>query len=244
MTVKVIDAVQLDGAKVAGSELADTTNDLARRLGSTLVIATTADLEQAVIDRSAIGDAIKRVEEFFEVPIKMAYELHRTLTSRRRNILGPLQLVDRQKADAIADFKRRADAERAVREREQADQRRRDDEARAASEAAQLERDGQPALAAAVMAEAIAAPTPVVALPDVTKQVAGLKFRRTWHWRYASGPADVDQTPPHVLARALAIVPREFLTLDERKVQTYVNAMKQSAQVPGLEFFYTDDPVR
>jgi hypothetical protein len=244
VTIKVIDAGQLDSAKVVGAELADTTGDLAIRLSAPLTIDTVADLHQAVDDRRTVDDAIERVEAFFDQPVKMAYELHRTLTSRRRDILAPLLTVKKQIGDAISRFKIRADLERLEQERQQADERRRADEARAASEAAQLEHDGQHQLAAAVMAEAIAAPTPVVALPDVTKQVAGLRFRRSWHWRYMGGPSEVAKTPPQILARSLSLVPREFLTLDESKVQRYASAMKQSASVPGLEFFYTDDPVR
>ena len=62
-------------------------------------------------------------------------------------------------------------------------------------------------LAEAVLAEAIDAPPTVVSLPDATKTVAGLKFRRRWLWRYAGGPKNVTDTPQAVVARTMAIIP-------------------------------------
>jgi len=95
-----------------------------------------------------------------------------------------------------------------------------------------------------VIAEAVSAPLPVVALPDVTKSVEGLRFTRTWHWRYAGGPRDVKQTPPEVRARSLRMLPREFMTADESKLTKFATGMKDTARVPGIEFYFVDTPRR
>jgi hypothetical protein len=39
-------------------------------------------------------------------------------------------------------------------------------------------------------------------------------------------------------------VPREFCAVDTVKLGRYATAMKDSAKVPGVRFFYVDDPVR
>ena len=99
-------------------------------------------------------------------------------------------------------------------------------------------------MAAAVLAEAIAAPAPVVVLPDATKAVDGLKFVRRWLWRYAGGPADLKQTPPAVLARTMQLIPREYLCVDEKKVGAIARSSKGTIKIPGIEIYFVDEPVR
>lgn len=233
-----------DLALQAGAELEETTMSLAQRLRTSVEIRDTVDLEQAVADRQSIGDAIARVEDHFEPLTKAAYHTHRLLCDRRKDILAPLQKVDQVLSRAISAYKLAADREREAREQALSEQRRKDEQERAASAAAALESSGQPELAAAVISEAIAAPAPAVSLPDTTKDVRGLKFRRYFRWRYAGGPADISQTPGTVVLRTMSVVPREFLTLDVQKISAYASAMKQAAKIPGIEFYYTDEPVR
>lgn len=226
-----------------GDELRDDALQLVQRIGND-PLQSTVDLEQAVIDRELIGGAIRRVEQFFGPLKKMAYDLHRAICDRENAIAKPLRALDKQRAGAISAYKALRDRERDEREQALSEQRRREAEAHAAAEAAQLEARGQPELAAAVVAEAIAAPAPAVSLPDETKSVEGLKFRRRWLWRYVGGPADVSATPAPIVARTLAIIPREFLTLDEVKLNGYARAMKSAGKIPGIEIYSVDDPVR
>jgi hypothetical protein len=174
----------------------------------------------------------------------MAHKLHQALCDQESEILRPLQRLDALKRSAIAAFKNREDEDRRQRERAEAEQLRRQREETAAREAAALEAEGEHATAAAVIEEAITAPAPVVVLPDTTRTVEGLHFTRRWCWRYAGGPADVRNTPPDVLARALAMLPASFLMIDEKKIGAYARSMKASARVPGIEFYAVDDPRR
>jgi hypothetical protein len=223
----VVDFNQPHTARGIGGELAADTTALVTRVG---VVAVTdrASLEQAVLDRQAIGASVKRVQAFFEPFKSSAYKLHRMLCDRENEILGPLLRLDQAMRDGIAGFKAAEDRARDQREREERDRRRREEEDRAALEAAALEAAGDHALAAAVVDEAIAAPAPVVVLPDATKGVDGLKFTRRWLWRPANA----------------ALVPREFLCLDEKKIGAYARAMKGSGAIAGIEIYFVDDPVR
>ena len=85
---------------------------------------------------------------------------------------------------------------------------------------------------------------PVVALPDALRTIDGLTFRRRWTWKYAGGPAVVKDTPPDVLARALAKIPPEFLMVDEKKIGAYARSMKASGSIPGIQIYFVDDPLR
>jgi len=199
-------------------------------------------LERAVSVRDVIGAKQKEIVAKLAKPKKWAHGLHAWFCELERTALAPLNKLDAYEAQQIRAFKQQQDRERQQREREEADRQRRDRETRAAAEAAALERDGETAMAAAVVQEAISAPTPVVTLPDVTRGVA--KFVRRYKWKYAGGPEYVATTPPDVVARTLRLIPREFTCVDEIKMGAYARSMKGTGVVPGIEFFHSDDPVR
>jgi hypothetical protein len=223
----VLDFNQPDTAKAVGGDLAVDTLALVERVGI-VHVCDRPSLEQAVLDRRAIGATVKRVEAFFAPFKTTAHRLHKMLCDRENEILGPLLQLDRAMRDGISTFNANEARERQQREREESDRRRREDEERATREAAALEAAGDHALAAAVVEEALTAPAPVVVLPDITKGVEGLKFVRRWLWRTTH----------------TEIVPRDFLCLDEKKINGYVRSMKGSGRIPGIEIYYVDDPVR
>lgn len=226
-----------------GTELTLSARELTDRIGSA-PIATLGDCEQAVIDRQLIGDLIKRGGEYFDPLVQSAHHTWRMLCDRRNEFLHPLQRRDDERRQAIGDFKIARDRERQAHEREIAEQQRREREAQATAEAAALETAGDPDMAAAVIDAAVIEPAPVVVLPDEMKTIPDLTFRRRWCWRWRNGPADIKQTPPQVLAAALAQLPAAFLMPDEKKIGAFVRSMKGSAAIPGVDVYYVDDPIR
>ena len=227
-------------ARALGAELAPVTHSLAERLADTAVIDI-ASCDQAVLDREQLRDAITRVNNFFEPYKKMAFALHKALCDGQNDIIKPLQALDQLKRDAITRFNAEQQRRRWEREQALAEDQRREQEARAASEAAALEARGEPALAAAVVDEAISAPAPVVVLPN---DLAHVRFRRRWCWKFSGGPAEIKRTPADVLKRALDGMPREFLCIDEAKIGGYVRSMKASGKIPGIDIYAVDDPIR
>lgn len=240
---KVLDFNKPDTAAHLGGELEQTALALAQRTRG-LAITDRVGCEQAVLDRQSIGDAIKRVEEFFAPFKKMAYDLHKALCNRENAVLLPLRNVDAERQTAIRTFNDAQTRIREAEERKRAEQARRDDEARAAAEAAALEVAGDHEMAAAVMEEAIAAPMPVITLPTLKEQVAGLKTVRRWYWRFPGATGEVKTSPPAVVARTMQLIPREFLKIDEQKLGAHVRTMQGAAKIPGIQVYYVDDPVR
>lgn len=238
----VVDFNEPTSASRVGGELATTALSLAMRVRQTATVIDVVSLEQAALDRQALGDAMKRVEEFFRPLKAMAHQLHAALCDREREILEPLRTADREKVDAIKVFHVTEQRERLRRQEAEAEARRRDDQDRAALEAAKLEQQGEHALAAAVVEEAIAAPTPVVVYPDPVAEV--VSFTRYWRWKYQHGPTDITKTPPALITRTLALVPKEFLCLDEKKIGAYARSMKASGHIPGIDIYATDEPKR
>jgi hypothetical protein len=177
--------------------------------------------------RQAIGERQKRIADQLAKPKSWAHGLHAWFCGLERSALAPLQILDAFEREQIRSFNDEQTAVREARERAIAEARRLADQARATSEAAALERIGEHQLAAAVVAEAIAAPPPMVVLPNDVK-AAGQSFRRRWTFEV------VDESE----------VPRDFCVVDTVKLGRYAVAMKDSAKVPGVRFFYVDDPVR
>jgi hypothetical protein len=215
-----------------GAELEQETKLAVGRLAN-VKIATVADLEQAVFDRQDLGARTKAVQAFFEPFKKQAHALWRGLCDRENAVLGPIVALDDKLKRAITDYKTEQDRLKREEEQRQANERRRQDEARAAEEAAHLERSGDHAMAAAVIETALAAPAPIVVLPDRTK-VEGLKFRTEWKWRYVNNDR----------ARAEQLIPREYMCSDEKKIGAYGRTMKETAKIPGIEFYSEQIPVR
>ena len=71
-------ALALIALAYVGAELAVTSLSLVDRLGA-IEVTDRASLEQAVLDRQQIGEATKRVQEFFRPLKQMADRLHKAL---------------------------------------------------------------------------------------------------------------------------------------------------------------------
>lgn len=226
-----------------GADLATQATALAVRLQRG-AITTGDELAAAVADREQLGLMRRQVVEYF-APIKaMAYQLHKALCSKEHAILHPIDACDKAIATAMSAFKADQDRARLEREREEQARRQRELEAMALHDAAALESDGDRDLAAALVDQAIATPPKtIVILPDPVKD-AGATFVTRWKWRYVGGPVDVKATPAAVVSRAVDLLPREFLTPDTAKIGAYVRAMKSSGEIPGIEIYAVDEPVR
>jgi hypothetical protein len=212
--------------------------DGAALVQSTIAPITTREELQAVVGlRQDLAARVKVVVEFFKPFKSQAHQLHQQLCDREGLLIAPLQQYDAACAAAIRDYKVITDRQREADERAAQEQARRDQQARAVADAAALEAQGQPALAAAIIEEALVTPAPVVVLPDPLK-VKGLSFTRVWKWRPAGGT-----TPAHY-ARAVSVVLRQYLTLDTKKLDGYATSMKDTASIEGLEFYYEDRPNR
>jgi hypothetical protein len=191
-----------------------------------IAVVDLGTLERAAAVRTAIGEKTKAIVAQLAKPKSWAFGLHKWFCGLEAAALAPYEFLDAYEREQIRVFHDAQSRARQQRERELAEQRRREDEARAAAEAAALERAGEHDLADAVMEEAIAAPLPVVVLADDVTAIQ--KFRRSWKWRLVKPE----------------LVPREFLIVDTVRLNKYATAMRESAQVPGVEFYPVDEPIR
>ena len=153
-------------------------------------------------------------------------------------------VCDRETAvlDPIVKFEMTAKTNRLRLERQEAEARRREEQRlaeearrqeqeRLAREAADLEQRNEPELARQVLEQAVHAPAPVVVLRPTLPPTKGISSRPNYQWRPVGGDT------AEARARAVSLVPRDFLKLDEVKLNAYAKAHGTSGRIPGIEFF-------
>jgi hypothetical protein len=165
---------------------------------------------------------IKEVEAYFRDDKARAYALWQSQCKKERAALSTVEAESTRLRGERQTWKSEQDRLQREREREAALVAHRAEQARLLAEAALAEQQHQPELAAAIVEEAITAPAPVVVLPSYVPK--DLPKRTLYKWRKVNE----------------ALVPREFLMLDETKLTRYAAAMKGAARVPGIEF-YTEE---
>lgn len=224
---------------------------------ATITVTDATSCADAVALRSTIGALKTEIEASFEPSKAYYFQKHKEVCAEEHKLLDQLidprnsrnpNTIDGKLCVAIQTWTEAEDARRREQERVEADRLRKEDEARAAAEAAAAESIGDLPLAAAILEEAIAAPTRTVVLPNVRSEVRGLKTKRYWRWRFAGGPNKVKdiikETPPAVVAKTMGILPRTFLMPDVKLIDDYVDAMKDRAAIPGVQVYFEDVPVR
>jgi hypothetical protein len=186
-----------------------------------LQVTCAADFADAGEKLKGIKGAMKRVVDFFK-PTKQAQdEAKRRIIEAERKLLDPLTEAESLAKRAMLSF-------------QQAEQRRAEDERRRlqaeADEKARRERDALEKKAAAAKkpetqekyTEAAAAVVaPVVHVATVAPRVAGVTTKKVWTFQVTDA----------------ALVPRDFLIIDEKKLGQYARAMKEGATVAGVRFY-------
>lgn len=173
----------------------------------------------------------KTIEAFFDLPVSWAYRLHSLLCARRAEVLAPLTTYEstakvNRLALERADAARRQEEEQRLRELA-----RQQEQERLAREASFLEETGEPELAAQVLEQAVATPAPVIVVASTLPQTKGVSSRENWKWRPAGGDTRAAR------ARAVNMVPRQFLDLNDRALTAHAKAHGNTIKVPGIEFY-------
>lgn len=163
----------------------------------------------------------KEIKAYYRPDIDNAKELHKSLLAKMNTVLVPLVEAEGLLKPQIASYaaeqerKRREEEVRLRREQEKAEEDRRLQEAEAAEAAGDHEE------AAAIIEEPIFTPPPVVA-PSTPKLKSSI--RTLWRWRMKN---------PN-------LIPREYLMVDEKKINGIVNSLKGATKIPGVEVYPTD----
>jgi hypothetical protein len=177
----------------------------------------------------------KEIDSTFDPIIQKAYQTHKEALAQKKRFTEPLEKVETLIRRRIGTWQ--AEQERIRRQQEEEERRRRLAEAeaeqrriaeeRALAEAAKAEADGDKETAELYLKpeviETFKPPLMVepVILPEAAPKVEGISGRQVWKFRI------INQ----------ALIPREYLIPDEKKIGQIVRAMKGETRIPGVEAY-------
>ena len=173
-------------------------------------VETAEHMEVAAGIRQAIKDRSKAIVSLLEPFIKGANALHKAHTTRRKEIIAPLEeaegiLNKKMVAWQIAEEKRLAEEQKKLDEQAKLDA------------AVEAEQEGNEALAEAIIEDQV----PVTAAPVEQAKTNGVSFTRKWSFKIE----DESKIPP------------QFMIPDERAIRAHVVAMKDRANIPGVRIY-------
>jgi hypothetical protein len=173
----------------------------------------------------------KEVEAWFDPIVSFAYRLHAMICNRRAEVIAPLARYEAAAKENRLALEREDARRRREEEQRLAEIARQDEQERLQREAEFLEARNEPDLAAQVLEQAINAPPPVITVASSLPQTKGVGSRENWKWRPIGG--DTRQAR----ARAVQLVPRDFLDLNDRALTAHAKAHGNTKRVPGIEFY-------
>jgi aminopeptidase N len=165
------------------------------------------------------------IEEYWSPLVADAYKQHKALIARQNEMLKPVESAIGKLKALISTYEYEEERKRKEAERIAAEALRKQQEAEAMLEAQRLQAAGDAMGAESVIEQAIAAPPPPVILQSTVPQVQGKSSRQQWKFRVTNE----------------ALIPREYLCVDEQKLGAVVRALKDKTRIPGIEVY--PDPV-
>lgn len=211
--IAAIEKQEVDDFRNEGNKLITAAKDLARSINDTqsLTLAATMTVE--------VKRRIKAIKERFKKAKADAAAAHKSICDLEWGLIEPYERVEEEiLKPAIAAYnalqeRKRREQEEAIR----AEQRRIAEDQRL-REAAQMEKEGNHSEAK----EHFDAPIEVA--PVIIPKAAdpqGVSYRDSWQYRIVDA----------------ALIPREYLIPDEKKIAAIVRAMKSEARIAGIEIY-------
>jgi hypothetical protein len=200
-------------------EIRNESNDIVN-IANNINITSQEDLEQAAGFLKAIKDTQKRIKEYWQEPIKNAYETHKKLKAKENEMLEPLQNSEKIIKNKVADYN--LYMEQLKREEEQrikAEQERQALEQ--LQEAERLRAEGNEVEAQIVEENAIAMNQVEVSVDSGIEKVEGLSFRKD----YEITITDATKVPAYINGT-------ELRKIDLTQIKRFVKMTNNGVQIP------------
>ena len=185
------------------------------------LISVTDKMSMEIADNTVdeIGKAITRINNHYKPLADAAFKSHRLITTQWNKMKQPLEDVKTHLVNQVKAYQRKVREEAEAEQRRLAEIARKQEEERRLAEAIEAEKEGNAEEAQAIIEEEMFVPTPIVR-PDVPK-VDGRRYATKWSWKVT----DINK------------VPREYLIVDQIKMNGIVRAMKGQTRISGIEVF-------
>lgn len=192
-------------------------------------IAEAKEVARAIVDTATLTKAadmmleskrrIRIIEDRFKKPKADAKMAHKSICDLENELVEPYERIEREiLKPAISAYNQEQDRKRRAEEDRQREEQRKKAEDERIKIAAQLEKDGENEAAE----ELIDAPieTPAVVIPK-EEAPSGISYRDVWKFQV------VDDS----------LVPREYMTIDEKKIGGVVRALKGETNIKGVRVY-------
>lgn len=185
-----------------------------------IIVRNSTDYTQAGILWKLIKDLKEKVNDTFKPIIEKAHAAHKEALAQKAKIFDPLDAASRTVKGAMEKYDREQEAIRQVEERRLREIARKAEEERLLAEAIAAETAGHKEEAAAIMEEPVYVP-PVVIPKTVPKLNGGPIYRTIIKFRIVNE----------------ALIPRQYMMPDMVKIGGVVRALKNQANIPGIEIY-------
>jgi len=186
-----------------------------------------------------------RVVTFFRDIKGASYNAWKAIVAKETEQLKPIQDLRKVLNGEVYRFEQAEQRRREEEARKIAEEERQRLQAQALEEAAALS-ETAPEMAEQIVEQAIAAPLPTVVLPDTTVEVEGVSSQANYKWHFVGTvPNELGETIPwkkltgEQQARIRSLIPRDYMVPDESGITKIVKAMGPGAAklVPGIAVF-------
>jgi hypothetical protein len=202
-------------------ELEKQSESLVVRAQTCTAITNSEQYTQVVELGRALKAMASGIEEYWEKLISDAFKQHKALVARKKEMVQPVELALMKLKLLVSRYEEEEERKRREAERIAAEALRQQQEAEALQEAQRLQAAGDTMGAESVIEQAISAPPPPVILQSTIPQVQGKSSRQQWKFRVTNE----------------AMIPREYLCVDETKLGAVVRALKDKTRIPGIEVY-------
>jgi len=190
-----------------------------------MTVASVEDYEMAGAFLQLIAKRRKQIEEVFDPIVAKAHAAWKEACNQRTKLLDPLEEAKKCVNEKLRVFDAEQDRRRRQEEARLSEEAKKKRDEDALKEAQALEASGEKELADVVMQMASEAPAPVVVLPSSTPKMSEMQARFNWKFRIVNE----------------SLIPREFLSPDEKKIGAVVRSLKAMAKIPGIEIYSEKD---
>lgn len=206
----VVETEVVENIKQSGSPLLEQARSVARSIvgGETYKIAADFMLK--------IKSHRKLISEKLSPPKQAAHSAWSKICALERELDTPYEAAEVEVKNGMSAYLREEEIKRRKTEAEMRAKLQKEEEDRRLETASKLEVEGKHEQAAAVIEKPIVTPPVTIAAPE---KVQGESRKKVWRFKVTDD----------------AIVPREFMVVDERKIRQAVNLYKDKTKIPGVD---------
>lgn len=167
----------------------------------------------------AIKDIRKEIDLAFDPIIRKANDAHKEAIAQKKRAEAPLIEAENFIKPQIASYMNEQERIRREAEEKARQEALKAEEERKLTEAVELEKEGFTEEAEAILNETTFIPPPII--PKTTPKLQGTSIKQIWKFRVKNE----------------SLIPREYLTVDLVKIGGVVRALKDKANIPGIEVY-------